>query len=69
MAETYRLELYAAGPYVNCRSEEKVSLSDWGFTDEEWDAMPEHLQSKLLEEWGQEYFWNEGYEYNATVTK
>jgi len=69
MAETYKLELYASGPYVGCESTELVDLSDYGYTDEEWDLLPERDQEKLLEEWGQEYFWNAGYEYNAKVEK
>lgn len=69
MAETYTLELYASGPFVGCESTETVKLSDWGFSDEDWDVLPERDKGKLLEEWGREYFWNEGYEYNAEVKK
>jgi len=69
MAETYKLELHASGPYVGCKSKELVDLIDYGFTDEDWDLLPERDKSKLLEEWGQEYFWNEGYEFNAEVKR
>lgn len=69
MAETYRLELYASGPYVGCESTELVNLSDYGFSDEQWDEMPEEKQAEYLDDWGQEYFWNEGYEYNAKVER
>ncbi len=69
MAETYKPELYASGPYVGCESTELVDLSDYGYTDEEWDGLNDHRQGELLEEWGQEYFWNAGYEYNAKVEK
>jgi uncharacterized protein YwgA len=69
MAETYKLELYASGPYVGCESTEVVDLSDYGYSDEDWDAEPERRQEELLSEWGEEFFWNEGYEYNAKVER
>lgn len=67
MAETYKLELYASGPYVGCESTEVVDLSDCGYTDEEWDDLSEGERENLLSEWGEEFFWNEGYDYNAEV--
>jgi hypothetical protein len=67
VAETYKLELYASGPYVGCNSTELVDLSDYGYSDEEWDELTEGEREDLLNEWGEEYFWNEGYEYNASV--
>lgn len=69
MAETYKIELFASGPYVGCDSTETVSLSEYGYSDEEWDALPVRERSELLNEWGEEYFWNEGYEYNAEVKR
>jgi hypothetical protein len=69
MSETYKLELYASGPYVGCESTELVDLKDYGYTDEEWDELPEREREKLLNEFGEEYFWNEGYEYNAEVKR
>lgn len=69
MAETYRIKLYAGGPYIGCNSEEIVSLAEYGYSDEEWDALPRRKKSDLLYEWGEEYFWNEGYEFNADVEK
>ena len=69
MAETYRLELHAGGPFVGCESTEIANLSDYGYTDEEWDALSIREKDKLLNEWGEEFFWNEGYEYNADVRK
>lgn len=69
MAETYKLELRASGPYVGCESTELVDLSGYGYTDEEWDRLTNAERYKLLAEWGEEYFWNEGYEYNAEVQK
>lgn len=69
MAETYKLELFATGPYVGCQSTELVDLSDYGYTDEQWDALTDREQEDLLSEWGEEFFWNEGYEYNAKVER
>ena len=69
MAETYRLELFASGPFVGCESTETYDLSEYGFTDEDWDLLPERDKEKLLDEWGQEYLWNQGYEYSGEVKK
>jgi hypothetical protein len=69
MAETYKLELYASGPFVGCESNEVVNLSDYGYTDEDWDEIDHNERERLLEEWGSDFFWNEGYEYNAQVVK
>lgn len=69
MAETYRLELFASGPYVGCESTEIVDLKDYGYTDEDWDLLPERDKADQLYQWGEEYFWNEGYEFNAEVKK
>lgn len=69
MAETYKLELWASGPFVGCESTKLVDLHDHGFTDEDWDLLPERDKEDLLDEWGEEFFWNEGYEYNAEVKR
>jgi len=69
MAETYKVELFATGPYVGCSSTELVDLSDYGYTDEEWDGLSDREKGDLLDEWGEQYFWNEGYEYNAEVQR
>lgn len=69
MAETYRLELFASGPYVGCESTELVDLKDYGFTDEDWDLLPERDKEELLNEWSEDFFWNEGYEHNAKVER
>lgn len=69
MAETYRLELFASGPYVGCETTELVDLSDYGYSDEDWDALVDREREDLLNEWGEEFFWNEGYEYNAKVER
>lgn len=69
MAETYRLELFASGPYVGCESTELVDLSEYGYSDEEWDGLTEQKREDLLDEWGEDFFWNEGYEYNAKVER
>jgi len=67
MAETYKLELHASGPYVGCESTEVVDLSGYGYTDEDWDSFTDLERNDLLREWGEDYFWNEGYEFNAEV--
>lgn len=69
MSETYKVELYASGPYVGCESTEVYDLSEYGYTDEEWDELPPARREELLNEWGLENFWNSGYEYNAEVKR
>jgi len=69
MAETYKVELFATGPYVGSSSTELVDLSDYDYTDEEWDGLSDQEKGDLLDEWGEQYFWNEGYEYNAEVQR
>lgn len=69
MAETYKLELFASGPFVGCQTTELVDLSDYGFSDEEWDELPEREREECLNEWGEQFFWNEGYEYSAKVER
>lgn len=65
----YKLELLASGPYVGCESTEAVDLSEYGYTDEGWDGLTEKRRKDLLFEWGEEFFWNQGYEFNAKVIK
>ena len=69
MSETYRLELFASGPFVGCESTEVVDLAGYGYTDEQWDELTERKREDLLFEWGQDFFWNEGYDFNAKVEK
>ncbi len=66
---TYTLTLYAAGPYVGCDSEDEVPLEEYGYSDQEWDRLTDAQKDVLLNEWGEEYFWNAGFEYNAKVDK
>lgn len=69
MAKTYRVTLRHSGPWAGCESEDTYNLSDWGYTDEEWDELAEWAREDLLNEWAEENFWNEGYEYNAEVKR
>lgn len=69
MAETYKLELYASGPYVGCSSTEECDLIEYGYTDEEWDDLSERERENLLDEWSEENFWNNGYEFNGRVIR
>lgn len=69
MAETYKLKLYASGPFVGCVSEETVDLIDYGLTDEEWDMLDERDRGKMLDEFAAEFLYNEGYESNAEVVR
>lgn len=69
MAETYKLELYARGLYVGSELIELISLSEYNYSDEEWDALPEDEKLALLDEWGEEFFWSQGFEYGAEVKR
>lgn len=69
MAETYTVVLSTTGPWVGCESEDEYPLSEFGFTDEDWDELSENEQRRLLNEWAEDNFWNRGYEYHGGVSK
>lgn len=69
MAETYTIILSASGPFVGCQSEEEYLLSEYGYTDEDWDALPELAQQALIDGWSQDFLWSEGYEYGGEVNR
>jgi hypothetical protein len=69
MSETYKLELYASGPFAGCESTELIDLAEYGYTDEGWDSIPKGEQGNLLEAWAEENFWSQGYEYNAEIRR
>lgn len=65
---TYMVKLTTNGPWVGCESEEEFSLEDFGYSDEEWDALTDSQREDLLDEWARDNFWSMGYEYNGEVT-
>jgi len=69
MAKTYKLKLSASTPYGGCESTEMADLSDYGFSDEEWDGLTVASRNNYLNDWAEEYFWNEGYEYGAEIER
>lgn len=69
MSETYRLTLRHSGPWVGAEDEETYDLSEYGYTDEEWDALTATERDDLLIRWSEQEFWNAGYEYSGEVSK
>lgn len=69
MAETYTLTLRNSAPWVGCENKEEYPLSDFGYSDEDWDSLSQAKQGGLLEEWAEEEFWNAGYEYSGEVQR
>lgn len=69
MAETYTLTLRNSAPWAGCENEEEYQLSDFGYSDEDWDDLSRGEQEDLLEEWSKEEFWNAGYEYSGEVQR
>lgn len=69
MAETYRVELGAEGDVSGSGGVEEFPLSDFGYSDEEWDALEPMVQENLLNEWAAEDFWNRGFGYWGEVKR
>lgn len=57
MAETYRLALGVSTNKVGSNTEEDVPLSDYGYTDEEWDALSSEQKGERIGEWVEEFVW------------
>lgn len=69
MAETYtyRVVLRHSGPWVGCESEDEYDLSEFNYSDQEWDDLEDIHKHALLEDWAEQEFWNAGYEYHGEV--
>lgn len=65
---TYVVKLTTNGPWVGCESEDEFPLGEYGYSDEEWDALADSQREDLLDKWAEDNFWNTGYEYNGEVT-
>ncbi len=57
MAETYEVELGVSTSKVGSDTEDTVPLIDFGYTDEEWDALSAHEQDELTTSWVEEFVW------------
>lgn len=69
MAETYTITVRNSGPWVGCESEETYYLEEMGYSDEEWDALSEAEQEKVINEIAEQEFWNAGYEFSGEVNR
>lgn len=55
--KTYEVTFYVATRYINSEVKESFSLyDDYGFTDQEWDEMPERERDALFDEWLNEWY-------------
>lgn len=66
---TYRVKLNTSSPWVGARSTDEEDLSEFGYSDQAWDALSGETRYELLEAWAEENFWNRGYEFNGEVVK
>lgn len=66
---TYTLVLSTETPYVGTGTKDEVALGDYGYSDQEWDALTERQRNACLDEWAEDNFWNEGYGYSGEVRK
>lgn len=57
MAETYTLELGVSTNKIGSDTVEVVNLADYGYTDEEWDALSTQEQDKIVGDWVEEFVW------------
>jgi hypothetical protein len=54
---TYEVTFYVATRYINSEVKESFSLyDDYGYTDQEWDEMPERARDRLFDEWLNEWY-------------
>lgn len=54
---TYTLTMSVSTQYIGSEVEETLGLSDWGYSDQEWDALSESEQEDHLDRWADEYVW------------
>lgn len=69
MSETYKVTLYTNTPYVGTDNQDTYDISEFGYTDEEWDALTERERENLVDEWAENEFWNQGFGYHGEVSK
>lgn len=69
MSETYKVTLTYETPYAGCDSEETFALAEYGYTDEEWDALTPRAQGTILDGWAEDNFWNAGFSYGGDVER
>lgn len=66
---TYRVTLRTGSPWANCKTSDTEDLSEFGYSDQAWDALSGETRYELLEAWSEENFWNNGYEFSGEVVK
>lgn len=66
MADKLKVKLWVRTNKNGSECEDKVPLSDYGYTDDEWRALSEEEQGKLMDEWALDFVGNNG-EYGACV--
>lgn len=67
MSSTYTVILTTSTMWVGAGSEDEIPLSDFGYTDEEWDSLEEGERMALINDWAEDNFWNMGYEFHGEV--
>jgi hypothetical protein len=57
MAETYVIELGVSTDKIGSDVVDTVPLYDYGYTDEEWDALSAQEHDELISSWVEEHVW------------
>lgn len=55
---TYMLKMGVATHYINSDVTEEVKLEEYGYSDQEWDELDGRDQDRLINEWVEEFVWN-----------
>lgn len=66
---SYTITLRHSGPWVGCEGEETYELSEFGYSNEEWDALSEAERENFIYEVSEREFWNAGYEHSGEVNR
>lgn len=53
---TYTVTFYVATRYINSEVKETFDLEEYGYSDQEWDALTQLEQDRKFDEWLNEWF-------------
>lgn len=60
MSNKLKVYLWCQTNMNGSKCKDTVPLADYGFTDDEWNALPEKKQQELLSEWAMDFMNNNG---------
>ncbi len=53
---TYQITFHVATKYINSDASETFDLEEYGYSDQEWDALTQYEQDRELDEWLNEWY-------------